>query len=588
MKKFYLLLSLLLVSLSYAQSPIITMFADGDESGGTPKVLEIYANGTVDFTQYSLENQTNGNTTWGNTFDLSPLGTVTDAFVYVIKDGMIGPNSDQSAFALNFPSVTSGSLDTGTSSVININGNDRFRIIITTTSAVVDAYGVDGVDGTGEAWEYKDGYAKRANGTGPDAVFVEANWTYANGALDHNGAVQNGTTFESIIGIGTYVPSTSTTPTLAITSPTPGQVFAPNVASVDVNFTVQNFNVANGTGDGHIHWRLDGGSWNMQYDTNPIQLTGLTRASHTVDVKLVDNSHADLVPPVESSVTFAVADYVQVADMATLRAQQLNGYYHYTGEAFAIAGEAYSSGNLKGFVQDATGGMMAFVPAGTTSQAVNGNDGITDLKGKLIDYHGVLELEVTEDFTLTGNNVVQVPQVITADELNNNHDDYESELIEIDNATIDPAGATLFAHSHNYDLTDASATTVLRTMFSDMTDVAIPTGTVNVVGIGGEYNGTAQIFPREANDITTVSAVAQNNIDGFKVYPNPVTNGQVYVTSTSDDNKKVIVYDLLGKAVISTEVNNNQAVDVSTLRSGVYMMKVIENGQVAVRKLMIK
>jgi len=588
MKKIYLLLSLLLVSLSYAQTPIITMIADGDETGGTPKLLEIYANGTVDFTQYSLENQTNANTTWGNAFDLSPLGTVTDAFVYVYNDTF--QSASTGAFAANFPSLTSGVLDAGTSSVLSINGDDRVRIVNTSTTAVVDVYGVDGVDGTGAAWEYKDGYSKRADGSGPDPVFVEANWTYANGALDGHGAVQDGTTFESIIGLGTYVASTSNTPVLTITSPTPGQVFAPNVASVSVSFSVQNFNVANGTGDGYIVYTVDAGTPVDLFDTNPVSLTGLSRASHTVSMELVDNAGVALVPSVTSSVTFAVADYIIVSDMAVLRAQQLDGYYDFTGEAFAIAGEPYTSGNFKGFVQDATGGMMVFITAGVSTliTQVNDGDGITHIKGKLVDYHGVFELELTEDFDLTGNNVPQVPQVITAAELNANFDNYESELIEIDNTTIDAAGATLFEHSHNYNLTDATGVTVLRTTFSNMTDVAIPTVTVNVIGIGSEYSGTAQIFPRDDNDLVATGAVDHNNIDGFKVYPNPVTNGQVYVTSSSDDVKQVVVYNLLGKAVISAEVNNNQAIDVSSLRSGIYMMKVIENNQVSVRKLMIK
>lgn len=68
---------------SQAQTPVITAIVDGDCTGGTPKMLEIYANGTVDFSLYDLENQTNASTTWGVNTPLSSFGIVTDDFVYI-------------------------------------------------------------------------------------------------------------------------------------------------------------------------------------------------------------------------------------------------------------------------------------------------------------------------------------------------------------------------------------------------------------------------------------------------------------------------------------------------------------------------
>jgi len=205
MKKHYFLSLLLLVAFVIkAQTPIITMIADGDETGGTPKVVEIYANGTVDFSQYSLENQNNGSTTWSNTFNLGALGTVTDDFVYVYSDG-----SNAGIFTQNFPSVSSASkLDATSAGVLSINGDDRIRIV-DGSSNVIDIYGVDGMDGSNTPWEYKDGYAKRNDATGPDTTFDENNWSFHKGDLNTHGAVQDGTTYESIIGIGTYMPQSS-------------------------------------------------------------------------------------------------------------------------------------------------------------------------------------------------------------------------------------------------------------------------------------------------------------------------------------------------------------------------------------------
>ena len=583
MKKFYLFFALLMSLTSFGQ-PIITMIADGDESGGTPAVLEIYAKGTVDFSQYSLQNQTNAHTDWGNDFDLSSLGAVTDNFVYVYSN----KNSTEDAFAANYPSVTTNKLDATSSSILNINGDDRVRIIETAAGTPVDSYGQDGVDGTGTNWEYKDGYAKRLNGTGPDPVFVEANWEFHNGELNNHGAVQDGTTYESIIGIGTYTPPTVANPSLAITAPMTDQVFPPNVTDVSVEFVVQNFNVAQTGGDGYIKWRLDGGSWTSKYDTNPLQLTGLSSGYHNVDMKLVDNSGNDLSPSIQSTTSFKIATYTQVSTLADLRAGTVGDYYNYTGEAFVTAGISYQSGSAKGWFQDASAGMMSFAPSGITQNQPNEGDGITNIKGKLVDFHGVLEIELTEDFAMTGNNVIQTPQVVSIPDYKANHDDYESELIKFENVTIDSNGDTTFQSNTNYDVSDGTETTVLRTTFPDLVGETILTYSVNITGVAAEYNGTAQIFPRNINDIVDATAIGENNIDGLQVYPNPVVNKLVFVTSNSNDAKQVVIYDILGKVVYTTEVNNNQAINLDQLKVGVYMMKVSENGHLALQKLIIK
>ena len=149
MKQLLLLITLFIGIYSYGQTPIITMISDGDCSGGNPKVVEIYADGAVDFANYSLEKQSNANTTWGSTLNLTDLGVVTDDFVYVYKD--------DPSFASEYPSASNTFATTSGS--VNFNGDDRVRIIEDASGNTIDQFGVDSVDGTGEAWEYKDGYA---------------------------------------------------------------------------------------------------------------------------------------------------------------------------------------------------------------------------------------------------------------------------------------------------------------------------------------------------------------------------------------------------------------------------------------------
>lgn len=80
--------------------------------------------------------------------------------------------------------------------------------------------------------------------------------------------------------------------------------------------------------------------------------------------------------------------------------------------------------------------------------------------------------------------------------------------------------------------------------------------------------------------------VSQNIINGLNLYPNPVTSGTFYISNDSNDVKSVSIYDVLGKQVLKTKTNN--AVNVSALTSGVYILKITENGSTATRKLVIK
>ena len=197
MKKLYFSLFCLISFVFYGQTPILTAIVDGD-CGGAPKVLEIYASGEVDFSLYSLENQKNGEDTWKNTQVLTTLGTVTDGYVYITKDANL------TKFNEEFPSLSTANILV--SNVIDLDGNDRIRIIENSTTTVIDQYGVEGVDGKDESWEYKDSYAKRIDGTGPDGGFVEANWARpGKDGLKDEGTCHGGSTIESIMGgIGNF------------------------------------------------------------------------------------------------------------------------------------------------------------------------------------------------------------------------------------------------------------------------------------------------------------------------------------------------------------------------------------------------
>ena len=80
----------------------------------------------------------------------------------------------------------------------------------------------------------------------------------------------------------------------------------------------------------------------------------------------------------------------------------------------------------------------------------------------------------------------------------------------------------------------------------------------------------------------------QQGISNFSTYPNPITNGEFFINSANSIAKDVQIYDMLGKQVYAKNVIANERVNVANLNTGIYILKVIEEGKTATRKLVIK
>ena len=78
-----------------------------------------------------------------------------------------------------------------------------------------------------------------------------------------------------------------------------------------------------------------------------------------------------------------------------------------------------------------------------------------------------------------------------------------------------------------------------------------------------------------------------NEIAGFSMFPNPLTGNVLNITSNSNADKTVAVFDVLGKQVLNGKVTEG-TVNVSGLTSGIYIVKVTEEGKTATRKLVVK
>lgn len=76
-------------------------------------------------------------------------------------------------------------------------------------------------------------------------------------------------------------------------------------------------------------------------------------------------------------------------------------------------------------------------------------------------------------------------------------------------------------------------------------------------------------------------------IEGFKMYPNPVLDGKVYISTQHNEPKKILIYDVLGTTVVETTILGKE-LNVSSLEPGVYVLRVFEKDRSATRKLVIK
>ena len=76
-------------------------------------------------------------------------------------------------------------------------------------------------------------------------------------------------------------------------------------------------------------------------------------------------------------------------------------------------------------------------------------------------------------------------------------------------------------------------------------------------------------------------------IDGLNLYPNPVSNGKIYITSKTGDNKDISIFDVLGKLVLQTQLSSKE-LNIGLLSPGVYIIKIRENEATATRKLIVR
>ena len=411
-------------------------------------------------------------------------------------------------------------------------------------------------------------------------------------------------------------------PTLSITSPSDGA----NLTSgdVDVEVSVLNFNVATtGNGDGHLHYYVDGsGTPTMKFDTTPLSLTGLTPGEHTVDVELVDDSHDPLSSPITASVTFTVLtvqslpiydglDYTESENLG----DQMNWHGFNSGDGIVISSGSLSYTGLL----ESVGNSATFGGAGMESQVnfdpVTSGTLYASFIFKVTDQTAITDLtdggyfayfSVPGDFNFKS----RVWAHPNPDAAGTTFD------IGFGNVSSSPAvspstynvGDDVFVVV-SYELGTGLAKIWINPLDTDLGADTAPTETFSEADPGTVYSEISQFNLRQDSDIETplitfdelrvgtnwaevtpvpTASIGKTEIEGFAIYPNPVSNGEFSIRTNGGVSKSVQIFDMLGKQVYSKEVQANENVRISNLNAGIYILKVKEEDKVATRKLVVE
>jgi len=385
-------------------------------------------------------------------------------------------------------------------------------------------------------------------------------------------------------------------PVLAINAPSEGDVLPSG--DFNISYVVSNFAIATSSSDtsqdGHVHWYFDANSAtpNMVYDpsTADIPVTGLTAGAHTLTMYLVDNSHQALSTPVTQTINFSVLSYTVVTDIATLRAGTIGDGYELTSEALINYAQSYK--HIK-YIEDSSAGIMLYDVPGNITAGVRG-EGIKNIKGILGTFQGMMQFTPNFDATIVATPTVAItPQVVTLATLTSNAEDYEAELIKIEGVTLadTTGGDGNFATGKVHVMTQGTDTFDFRTNFysADYITQAVPTTSQDIVGLITDRTTPDYVFTaRDLADFTAATASVQENaIEGLTVYPNPATGNILNVRTVNNDTKTITIYSVLGAKVFTTVTADSQ-ISLPTIKAGIYLLNIEENGQSSTVKLMIK
>jgi hypothetical protein len=574
MKNIYLLFCLFCIS-AFSQNVTITKVIETGCSSPFVKTVELYVDGTVDFENDDIVlNYMQNGDPWQNIqIDISGLGLQTDAFVYIVRDIPL--------MQAEFPSTifdASNTIEVGTST----SGDDGYQLVLNGT--VISQFGkteTDADDDTESNWNHNDAVATRLDGITDTGTWDPAQWsiTAENDLDDHTACQENGASPNLETYFGTLG---STFPLGSGSGWTPvGDVCTIALGSTSV--TCATF--SNGDSDDTYTATLDfiGGNNDFIFVVNSTAGT----------VGGDDPSNIETGTIVITNIPEGIDITVSLSDIAD-------------GGICDLSEDISSPGCVPLVLNE-----VLFDPPSDDDQTTEiegdaNNDGTRDAsEDEFMEFFN----NSNEDLNISGYTIFD-SNALSSD--TPRHVVPANTIISANSAYVVFGGGTptgsfgtaivQTASSGDLNLTNSGDDIIVKNSSGltvidfDSDDLSLNFGDNQSItrspDITGDYvlhtdaNADLVFSPGLQVDGTTLSI--QDNRLKFDItfYPNPVKNGFVNINSKTEGTKTIELYDLTGRLVMSTKLDTS-ILDVSSIGSGIYLLKVTISNRTSTNKLII-
>ncbi|MCB0572303.1 MAG: T9SS type A sorting domain-containing protein [Phaeodactylibacter sp.] len=544
-----------------ATSLILTGVFDGPLSGGLPKGIELYVlDDIADLSAYGVGSANNGSGSGGVEYTFPAVSATAGSYLYL--------TATESASFNAFFGFDPDFVDEGSPASVSINGDDAIELFL--NGAVVDVFGEINVDGTGQPWEYMDGWAYRVDGTGPDgSTFVLSNWMFSGidvydpaatnaaanpampvGTYDPNGAVSlaaNDDQAMSINGqpITIHVLANDVTPA-AITSLTITMGPDNGMASVMPDNTI-------------LYTPADGfcGSDSFVYEL--CDANGCETATVSIDVACYPAYSIGQVNTVDAE---GVADSLGVIC-------ELHGIVY--GVDLQASGLQFT------LIDESHDGIGVFNGSSELGYTVQEGDEVVVL-GEIGQFRGLTQIVVESIELVSTGNALFPPTIVTG-----LGEDTESQLVKLEAVRlVNPAQwDSSIPSGFNVDVTNGTDTFAVRIHeMVDLYNMPAPQGIFNVAGLGGQFDSSSpylegyQLLPRYMEDIDVISAVKETTNEALaNIFPNPT---QDLLTIELNAAVSIItITDALGRELLRiSQPGSRETISLGHFQPGLYVVVV--------------
>ncbi len=87
--------------------------------------------------------------------------------------------------------------------------------------------------------------------------------------------------------------------------------------------------------------------------------------------------------------------------------------------------------------------------------------------------------------------------------------------------------------------------------------------------------------------VEIITSIDENTLKQVQVYPNPASD-RVFITGLGNRPVNVEITDIKGQVVMKTNDYNSESISVENLHEGIYMIRISNEDQQVIRKLVVK